>query len=108
MIRDVEEKQDDLKALCLKYNVAKMELFGSAATDEDFSMENSDLDFLVEFQPEQDLGPWMSHFTEFQEDLEKLFGRKVELIKNQEFHNPYFVEALNESRTVVYGGRSSG
>ena len=50
MIPTVSDRTDDLKRICLRYNVQRLDLFGSAATSECLS-EDSDLDFVVEFQP---------------------------------------------------------
>ena len=46
----VEERTEELRRLCIHYEVRRLDLFGSAATGRDDS-EESDLDFLVEFQP---------------------------------------------------------
>ena len=50
MIPVIEERADELKRLCLHYGVRRLDLFGSAATGP-YDPEESDLDFLVEFQP---------------------------------------------------------
>ena len=61
MIRLIEDNRASLEALCKKYHVSRLEVFGSAA-DGSFDPEHSDVDFLVEFPPDHDLGPWMAHF----------------------------------------------
>ncbi len=48
MIQLLEEKRDELIALCLKYQVRRLDLFGSAAKGR-FAPETSDLDFVAEF-----------------------------------------------------------
>lgn len=48
MITLVSDKSDQVAELCRKFNVHRLDIFGSAATG-DFSPEKSDLDFLVEF-----------------------------------------------------------
>ncbi len=50
MIPTVAEHSDELKPICLRYSVQRLDLFGSAATG-DYHPEESDLDFVVEFQP---------------------------------------------------------
>ena len=50
MIPAVTEHSDELKRICLRYSVQRLDLFGSAATGE-HHLEGSDLDFVVEFQP---------------------------------------------------------
>jgi predicted nucleotidyltransferase len=46
-------------------------IFGSAVTD-NFIPEISDIDFLVKFQPDSDLGPWMAHYFGFRDELGEL------------------------------------
>ena len=49
MIPPVEEKIGKLQQLCDHYRVLRLDLFGSAATG-NYRGNESDLDFLVEFQ----------------------------------------------------------
>ena len=46
MIPVVAERADELKQLCLRYSVQRLDLFGSAVTGE-YRPEESDLDFVV-------------------------------------------------------------
>jgi predicted nucleotidyltransferase len=50
----VAEKQESLAALCRRFGVARLEVFGSAARGVDFDVSESDVDFLVEFRPQAD------------------------------------------------------
>ena len=101
MIPLVESKRDALATLCRHYGVARLELFGSAATgacDDDAR----DLDFLVEFLPTQSLGPWLAHYFDLQTELERLFGRNVDLVMTGALRDPSFVHEVNRSRKVLY------
>lgn len=102
MIASVKEKREQLAELCRRYGVRKLELFGSAAIADEFDPEHSDLDFLVEFEPDQDLGPWLAHYFDFQKQLEHLFGRSVDLVFSSALKNPYFIREVNRTRTVLY------
>jgi predicted nucleotidyltransferase len=75
----VEEKMEDIRALCREFGVLRLELFGSAATG-GYDHERSDLDFLVEYPPGHDLGPWLARHFELKERLDNLFGRPVDLV----------------------------
>ena len=97
----VAEHADEIAELCRRYQVRKLDLFGSAATDR-FDPETSDVDFLVTYQPDADLGPWASRFLEFESALAELLGRSVDLVFDQEFRNPYFRKAVEQSRTPFY------
>ncbi|MBI5427511.1 MAG: nucleotidyltransferase domain-containing protein [Nitrospinae bacterium] len=102
MITLVEEKLDAVRELCGKYRVRRLELFGSAVEGA-FGPE-SDLDFLVEFQPGTNLGPWLSLYQDLQSDLEGIFGRKVDLVMEKALKNPYFIRRVNRSRQLIYEG----
>ena len=76
-----------------------MELFGSAATG-CFDPIASDLDFLVEFEPESPMGPFHPFF-DFQAALEQLFGRPVDLVERSAIRNPYFRQAVERGERVL-------
>ncbi len=101
MISLLESKRGMLRELCRRYAIQRLELFGSAATDA-FDPSRSDLDFLVEFLPEQDLGPWLRHYFDFQAELARLFGRPVDLVLAAAVKNQYFQRELERTRTLLY------
>ena len=49
MIAEISSHREELRELCRRFHVRRLDLFGSAAGD-DFDAERSDLDFLVEFE----------------------------------------------------------
>jgi len=100
MIPFVEQHRSALEALCRKYHVARLDLFGSAV-DGTFDVHNSDLDFLVEFQDNAPMGPFHQYF-DFLEELKQLFGCPVDLVEHQAMKNPYFIKAVNASRKPLY------
>lgn len=100
MIRLIEEKRDDIARLCQRYGVRRLELFGSA-TGEAFDSTTSDLDFLVEFRPLKS-GEYADAYFGLLEGLQQLFGRPVDLVMPHAVKNPYFLEAMNQSRTLLY------
>lgn len=76
-----------------KFKVKKIGLFGSFARGE--QKKNSDIDFLVEFYE-----PTFDNFMDLLFSLEKLFGRKVELITNGSL-SPY-LQPLVEQEVKWY------
>lgn len=100
----VDSQREPLSAICRRFRVGRLELFGSAA-DGTFDPDSSDLDFLVEFVPLQ-RGEYYDAFFGLLESLEALFGRRVDLVDVECLHNPYFVRRVNESRKGVYDARS--
>ncbi len=65
-----------LDRLCASYRVTRLWLFGSVLRD-DFRPE-SDVDVLVEFEPEAPIG--LIELSRFQGDLASIFGRAVDLV----------------------------
>lgn len=102
MVSIVTDKLEQLTALCRRFGVQRLEVFGSAASENDFDFESSDLDFLVEFLPEQDLGPWLSHFLAFREELSSLYERPVDLVLSSALRNRYFAREVNRTRQTLY------
>ena len=68
MIGIVEDKRAEVAALCVKYGVKRLELFGSGAGD-GFDPEASDLDFVVSFE-RRDPPELFDRYFGLQEDLE--------------------------------------
>ncbi len=89
-----------IAALCEQYGVACLELFGSA-TGPAFNPETRDFDFLVELDTRHP-GSRARRWLGLADALEKLLGRHVDLINPRCIRNPYFLQAVNNSRTVVY------
>ncbi len=100
MIPLVEERADELKHLCLTYGVRRLDLFGSATTGL-YDPEESDFDFLVEFQPVA-LNAYADAYFGLLEGLSKLFGRPVDLVVTSAIKNPYFLQSVEQTRTSVY------
>ncbi|HSO83048.1 nucleotidyltransferase family protein [Thiocapsa sp.] len=86
--------------ICRRYQVRRLEVFGSAARGADFDPESSDADFLVEFAPDAqaDLGGWFIVRTE----LERLLGRGVDLVEYPAVRNPYVRADIERTRELVY------
>ena len=100
MMPELEQRRVELEAVCRRYGVRRLELFGSAATGQDRPGE-SDLDFLVEFSPLPP-GGYADAYFGLLESLEELFGRSVDLVVPSAIRNPYFLKAIEETRTLLY------
>lgn len=92
-----EIDQAAIKAICLRYGVQKLSLFGSAIHG-DFGPD-SDVDLLVEFQPDQQVGYF--RLTELQLALEDVIGRKVDLRTPGELSR-YFREQVMQEAVIQY------
>ncbi|MCI0499434.1 MAG: nucleotidyltransferase domain-containing protein [Planctomycetales bacterium] len=99
MVSVIEDKMKELAGLCRRYHVSRLEVFGSAATEDMHAA--SDLDFLVEFD-QTVRETRFDNFFAFQEALASLFNRPVDLVEPGGLRNPYFIRSINETRKAVY------
>jgi len=74
-----------IEAFCRRNRIRRLALFGSVLRD-DFT-PNSDVDVLVEFEPEARVG--LIGFAGMENELSRLIGRKVDL-NTPGFLSPYF------------------
>jgi len=102
MIGIVEDRRTEVAALCEKYGVKRLDLFGSAA-GAGFDSEASDLDFVVSFE-ERDPPNLFHRYFGLEEDLEDLFGRHVDLVMEGALaKSPRFARNVEASRVPLYG-----
>ncbi|MGC8542278.1 MAG: nucleotidyltransferase family protein [Phycisphaerae bacterium] len=99
MLQQVEQHRQEIAAICRKYGVIRLDLFGSAASGQLFSSE-SDIDFFFEF----DANPvgLADRYFGLIEDLELLLQRNVDMVSIQDARNPYFLQVANQHRTTLY------
>lgn len=96
----IKAHRTELKQLCRRYHVKRLELFGSAVTEE-FDRQRSDLDFLVEFERTGDMNVADQYFGLW-DGLKTLFQKDVDLVTTRAMRNPYFIQAVNKTRTMLY------
>ncbi len=77
MVARVPLNHDELAAFCRRHRIRKLSLFGSVLRD-DFT-PHSDVDVLVEFEPETDRQLTYFILASVQFELERLVGRRVDL-----------------------------
>jgi hypothetical protein len=77
----VSTRLDALAELCRRFNVRRLEVFGSAARGEDFDPARSDADFMIEFEPDVKLD--IATLLDVQEALEQTVGRPVDLVERR-------------------------
>jgi uncharacterized protein len=98
----IRDRRAKIAELCRRYHVRRLEVFGSAGRGSGFDAERSDVDFLVEF--EQEAPPnYARIYFEFKDALERLVGRKVDLVTRSAIRNPYFLAGVERTREPIYG-----
>lgn len=100
----IEMNIDKIVALCKKYKVAKLWVFGSILTP--CFNDQSDIDFSVNFDSETIAAEkldWADIFFDFLHELEDLFGRRVDLVFDDAVRNRVFREELDKTKQLIYG-----
>lgn len=100
MIAVLTEHRDDIIALCERFGVRRLGVFGSATGDE-FDPAHSDVDFLVELEPPEGTSRFDAFFG-FREALEQLLGYPVDLVDPSALDNPYFAGAVRRTLHELY------
>ena len=96
----IEERLPELRELCRRYHVARLDLFGSAA-GERFDPARSDIDFVLEYLPEAKKD-YPDVYFGLKAELEALFGRPVDLVMINAVCNPHFREEVEGTRVLLY------
>ena len=96
----IAQHRSGITAICQRYRISRLEVFGSAARSVDFNPDSSDADFLVEFAP--DAQPGLNEFFGAKAALEQLLGRGVDLVEPGAVRNPYVMASINRNREAVY------
>ena len=89
--------QDEIADICHRYQVRRIQLFGSALRG-DFGPE-SDVDVLVEFEPNAQIG--FIALGRMRRELAELFQRPVDLVPRDGL-KPKIREAVLSSAEVIY------
>ena len=89
-----------IAALCLRYGVRRLDVFGSALRD-DFNAATSDIDLVVEFAPEP-AGTAFDRYFGLKRDLESLFRRPVDLVELAAMQSPRLKRRIEHAKVPVY------
>lgn len=100
MIAQVADKREEIAALCRRFGVRRLELFGSAARG-DIDSETSDFDFFYESDGSND--QLLRRFVGLGDALEALLGRPVDFLSEQRRTNAYPWASIDRDRVVIYG-----
>ena len=96
---EVSNMLPEIRALCQRYGVERLSLFGSA-TPKDFSPETSDVDCLVKFSKNKN--NLADRFFDLIQDLEKICQRPVDIVFEDSIRNPIFREIVEQSKVLIF------
>lgn len=100
MNRIISDNIEEIRNLCINYNVKYLFAFGSVCTDK-FN-KSSDIDLLVAFNA-MDFGDYADNYFLIADKFEEVFKRPVDLITDKSLANPYFISSINKTKTLIYG-----
>lgn len=100
MTQLLEAQRVEIERLCREHHVRRLEVFGSVAEGRE-RPDESDVDFLVEFEPLPP-GAYADAYFGLLEALEELFGRSVDLVVSSAIKNPYFRQSVERSKVQIY------
>ena len=93
--------KEEIAALCQRWNITELALFGSVLRD-DFRPD-SDVDILVRFSPDAQYG--LFAVSRLQAELEQILGREVDLVERaavEQSRNYLRRKAILSSVELVY------
>lgn len=90
----------EIASLCRQYHVRRLDVFGSAARETDFS-DDSDIDLLVEYEADQE-APSLNDFFGLRDALAEVLGRKVDLVMASAVRNPYVRADIERYRQPLH------
>ena len=97
----VTQHLEDVRALCEKYRVKRLAIFGSAVQGT-FDPAKSDLDFVVEFHDIRHPDTGEDTYFGLKFALEDLFQRGIDLVEWEAKLKPYFRQALEQTQRDLY------
>ena len=97
----VAKHTNEIIALCKKYGVLRLEVFGSAARGVDFDETQSDVDLIARFDKVQAKFT-LSEYFDFVDELETVLNRKVDLSEDVYIKNPYLRQSIDSCRELLY------
>jgi predicted nucleotidyltransferase len=98
MAAKIDIPKDQIAEFCERWQIKELALFGSTLR-EDFRPD-SDVDVLVVFE---DNAPWgLFDLMRAEEELEHMFGRKVDLVEKNTIRNPFRRQHILKHHEVIY------
>jgi predicted nucleotidyltransferase len=97
----IDDKLQDIAAICKRYGIQRLFVFGSALR-EDFNPGESDIDLLAEFGP-LDITRRFHVFLDAREAFKTIFQADVDLVMEGAVKNQIIANEINRTKKLVYG-----
>jgi predicted nucleotidyltransferase len=92
--------KNEIDELCVTHKVRSLYAFGSVLNS-NFKTD-SDIDLIVDFK-DIDVNDYADNYFDFKFSLQDIFKRPVDLLEEQAIKNPYFKQAVDQTKELVYG-----
>jgi len=89
---------NDIVALCEKYGINELSIFGSSIRD-DFN-QNSDVDILVSFGKKAEIT--LFDIMDLENEFSKLLKREVDIVEKESLKNPIRKKRILSTREIIY------
>ena len=99
-MNQLERHASIISELCENHKVKSLYAFGSILTDK-FN-KDSDIDLIVDFEP-LDILEYADNYFALKFALQDALKRPIDLLEEKAVKNPYFRDAVNQQRQLIYG-----
>lgn len=89
----------EIRLLCQKNRVKSLYVFGSVLTDR--FTDKSDIDLIVDIDSIDPL-EYSDFYFNLKFALEELLKREIDLLESRALKNPYLIDNINQSKTLLY------
>lgn len=89
----------EIRLLCQKNRVKSLYVFGSVLTDQ--FTDKSDIDLIVDIDSIDPL-EYSDFYFNLKFALEELLRREIDLLESRALKNPYLIDNINQSKTLLY------
>ena len=96
----IDQYTGDIQRLCEQHKVRRLYVFGSVLTDR--FQQDSDVDLIVDFEP-LEVHQYADNYFNFKFVLEDTLHRPIDLLEEKTIRNPYFRQAIENQRQLIYG-----
>ncbi|MEO8819244.1 MAG: nucleotidyltransferase domain-containing protein [Ginsengibacter sp.] len=102
MVIELKNNIEEIKEICRKMQVQSLYLFGSGSTQKNHTIE-SDLDFIFKFKKDENGLPISGYdYFDLMFDLERITGKKIDLVAAEKIKNRYFLDRVNQEKIKIY------
>ena len=99
---EINSRINAFRDICNANKVEKLYAFGSSIT-EHFDTQRSDIDLLVELDIADPLERGEA-LMNLWDNLENLFGKKIDLLTNASIRNPILRNSIERTKVLIYDG----